>query len=312
MRVVFMGTPAFVIPVLDALIRARGVEVVGVYMPPDRPSGRGRAERMSPVKCHSLAQGLLVNQPATLRSSRAQAELAALRPDVVLVAAYGKLLPPEVLRIPPHGCLNLHPSLLPRYRGPSPVVTAILEGETATGVTLMRLDEGMDTGPIIAQREYSLSPTEIAETLTAALFQLGATLLEDLGPWASGQLTARPQDQARATITRKVERADGEARWGLPAAVLERRRRAYTPWPGLFTHWGGKVLKLLDVAALPPDVAHDAEPGLVVPLTLKDIRVGVGTGQGVLGLAVVQLEGRRSVTAEEFLRGYPHFIGAHL
>ncbi len=312
MRLAFMGTPAFVISVLDALIRADGVEVVGVYTPPDRPSGRGRSPSVPPVKGHALAVGLPVYQPATLRSARAQAQLAALNPDVILVAAYGKLLPPEVLKTPPHGCLNLHPSLLPRHRGPSPVATAILEGDAVTGVTLMLLDEGMDTGPIIAQREHPLSPTDTAETLTAALFQLGVTLLKNLGPWVSGQLAARPQEEAKATTTHKLERAHGEARWELSAMALERHRRAYTPWPGLFTHWEGKVLKLLDVVALPAEAGPSPEPGQVVPLPLKDVAIGVGTGQGVLGLKALQLEGRRPVTGDEFRRGYPRFIGARL
>jgi methionyl-tRNA formyltransferase len=312
MRLVFMGTPTFVIPVLDALIRTTGVEVVGVYTPPDRPSGRGRSPSVPPVKGHALALGLPVYQPATLRSARGQAELAALKPDVILVAAYGKLLPSEVLKTPPHGCLNLHPSLLPRHRGPSPVATAILEGDAVTGVSLMLLDEGMDTGPIIAQREHPLSPSDTAETLTAALFQMGNTLLKNLGPWVSGQLAALPQEEAKATITHKLERAHGEARWDLPAMALERRRRAYTPWPGLFTHWQGKVLKLLDVVALPAEADLSPEPGQVVPLPLKDVAIGVGTGQGVLGIKALQLEGRRPVTGDEFRRGYPRFIGARL
>jgi methionyl-tRNA formyltransferase len=312
MRLVFMGTPAFVIPVLDALIHTKVVEVVGVYTPPDRPSGRGRSSSVPPVKGQAVALGLPVYQPATLRSARVQAELAALKPDVILVAAYGKLLPPEVLKTPPRGCLNLHPSLLPRHRGPSPVATAILEGDAVTGVTLMLLDEGMDTGPIIAQLEHPLSPSDTAETLTAALFQMGNTLLKNLGPWVSGELAARPQEEAKATITHKLERAHGEARWELSAMGLERRRRAFTPWPGLFTHWQGKVLKLLDVVALPAEAGPSPEPGLVVPLPLKDVAIGVGTGQGVLGIKALQLEGRRPVAGDEFRRGYPSFIGARL
>ena len=312
MRLVFMGTPPIVIPDVDDLIRTGGVEVVGVYTPPDRPSGRGRSPSVPPVKRQALALGLPVYQPATLRSARAQAQLAALDPDVILVAAYGKLLPPEVLKTPPHGCLKLHPSLLPRHRGPSPVATAILEGDAVTGVTLMLLDEGMDTGPIIAQREHPLSPTDTAETLTAALFQLGVTLLKNLGPWVSGQLAARPQEEAKATTTHKLERAHGEARWELSAMALERHRRAYTPWPGLFTHWEGKVLKLLDVVSLPTEAGPSPEPGQVVLLPLKDVAIGVGTGQGILGLKALQLEGRRPVTGDEFRRGYPRFIGARL
>jgi methionyl-tRNA formyltransferase len=312
MRLVFMGTPGYVIPVLDSLILIKGINVVGVYTQPDRPSGRGRNERMSPIKVHSLAQNLPVYQPASLHSQGAQAELTALRPDVIVVAAYGKLLPPAVLCIAPQGCLNLHPSLLPSYRGPSPVVTAILEGETVTGVTLMQLDEGMDTGPIISQCEHAISPFESVETLTAVLFQLGATLLDDLGSWGSGQFTGRPQDHDMASLTRKVEKSDGEVQWEFPSEVLERRSRAYTPWPGLFTEWCGKRLKLLKVADVPAEAASVVEPGLVVTLPWKDICVGVGTGQGVLGLKVIQLEGRRPLTSNEFLLGYPQFIGTRL
>jgi methionyl-tRNA formyltransferase len=268
---------------------------------------------MPPVKAYALERGLSVYQPASLRSERSQGEFAGLRPDVVVVAAYGKILPPPVLNTPPYGCLNLHPSLLPKYRGPSPVATAILEGEAVTGVSLMLLDEGMDTGPVIAQLEHPLSGQETAETLTATLFQLGAELLSrELAPWVAGELTARPQDGTQATVTRKLERADGQADWGLPAEALERRRRAYTPWPGLFTHWRGKVLKLLDVVPLPPEAMPRAEPGQVVMLETEEVPVGVGCGQGLLGLKAVQLEGRRAISAGEFLIGYPQFIGARL
>lgn len=331
MRLIFMGTPAFVIPVLEALRSAEGIDLVGVYTTPDRPKGRGRPQEMSPVKSYALSQSLPIYQPASLRSARVQAELAALRPDVIVVAAYGKFLPTEVLHLPSHGCLNLHPSLLPRYRGPSPVVTAILDGERVTGITLMLLDEGMDTGPLIAQRIHPISSDDTAETLTATLFQLGAELLlENLGPWVSGRLKAQPQDGTKATVTRKLERSDGLARWELSAVELERRRRAYTPWPGLFTHWKGQMLKLLDVAALPEDASltpisegdpslsssdkggEEPAPGLVVPLPLRDTPVGVGTSRGILGLKLVQLEGRRAVTAGEFLRGYPDFLYSQL
>lgn len=334
-RTVFMGTPVFVIPVLEALGGTEGVEIVGVYTTPDRPSGRGRHQEMPPVKGYALECGLPVYQPATLRRGEVQAELVALHPDVIVVAAYGRFLPTEVLHLPPCGCLNLHPSLLPRYRGPSPVVTAILDGETVTGITLMLLDEGMDTGPVIAQRTYPLSPDDTAATLTPTLFRLGADLLlQNLAPWVSGKLTAQPQDEAKATVTRKLERADGVARWELSAVELERSRRAYTPWPGLFTYWQGQVLKLLDIVALPAEDSSvssfvplsqageggisggqerlETAPGLVVPLSLKDISVGIGTGRGILGLKIVQLEGRRAVTAGEFLRGYPGFLHSRL
>ena len=265
MRVVFMGTPAFVTPVLDALCGAADVSVAAVYAPPDRPRGRGRSPEMPPVKTHALELGLNVLQPESLRSAQVRSELQALAPDVIVVAAYGKFLPPRVLSTPPHGCLNLHPSLLPWYRGPSPVPSTILGGDRLTGVTLMLLDEGMDTGPIIAQAEYPLSGEETAETLTGALFARGSDLLiENLDPWVSGTLQLCPQDEARATVTRKLEREDGRADWMLSAIELSTRRRAYTPWPGLYTHWDGKMVKLLDVVALPREITQEAGPDRVL------------------------------------------------
>ena len=313
MRLVFMGTPAFVLPVLDALLAAPEVQIVGVYTPPDRPRGRGRSPEMPPVKSYAQGRGLAVYQPATLRRLSAQEEMASLRPDVIVVAAYGRILPSPVLETPPHGCLNLHPSLLPEYRGPSPVVTALLNGRASSGVTLMQLDQGMDTGPIIAQREYSISSEDTADTLTAALFSLGATLLIDhLDAWVAGELSAQPQDASRATATRKLERADGQADWQLSAEQLERRQRAYTPWPGLYTHWQGQVLKLLDVTALPEAASGEYQPGQVVPLEPGPAPVGVKVADGVLGLKRLQLEGRRPVDAGEFLHGYPQFLGSQL
>ncbi len=309
----FMGTPSFAIPVLQALTGAPEAQVIGVFTPPDRPRGRGRAVEMPPVKCYAAELGLPVFQPASLRSESAQEELASLRPDVIVIAAYGKLLPLPVLNTPPHRCLNLHPSLLPRYRGPSPVASAILNGEMVTGVTLMLLNEGMDTGPIISQREVVLSGRENADGLTASLFKTGAQLLlENLVPWVGGQLTAQPQDEALSTTTRKLERDDGVADWHLSATELDKRCRAFYPWPGLFSKWDGKVLKLLDVLPLTVSVAPEATPGLVVSLSAGDICAGVGTGDGVLGLKTIQLEGRRLSSTADFLQGYPQFLGARL
>jgi len=288
-----------------------------VYAPPDRPGGRGRRADVSPIKSYALEKGLALFQPSSLRTAESQEELAAIAPEVIVVAAYGKLLPAQVLELPPHGCLNLHPSLLPLHRGPSPVSTAILEGDTVSGTTLMLLDRGMDTGPIIAQRQCQLSGAETAETLTADLFQLGTSLLlEKLDDWAGGRLTAKPQEEADATITQKLDRADGQANWSLPAAALERKRRAFTPWPGLFTHWQEKVLKLLDVVALPAETAEAAgsshQLGRVLALGTSDVPLGIATARGVLGLKTLQIEGRRAVAAAEFLRGYPQFVDARL
>ena len=227
-----MGTPEFAVPLLAGLMGMDGCELAGVYTPPDRPAGRGRRFQSSPVKEFALEHGTPVHQPASFRSAEARAELAALEPDVIIVAAYGKLLPLPVLELAPLGCLNIHPSLLPRHRGPSPVATAIMEGDGVTGVTLMLLDEGMDTGPLIARKEYPLAGDETAVGLTGTLFEIGGKLLQESLPrWQSGELIAEPQDGSLATVTRKLERANGLANWDLSAVELERRARAFTPWP---------------------------------------------------------------------------------
>ena len=312
MRAIYMGTPAPVIPALERLCRMPEVEVVTAVTPPDRERGRGRRSEPPPVKEAALRLGIPVLQPDSLRSQSAQNQLAELEPDVIVVAAYGKLLPQQVLELPPRGCLNLHPSLLPRHRGPSPVATAILEGDETTGVSLMLLDEGMDTGPVIAQRLYNLSGEETAGELTDTLFALGAELLADsLAPWARGELQARPQDSALATVTRKLERADGAADWTLSADELHRRCLAYSPWPGLYTQWEGKILKLLEVAPFPDYQTGIVEPGRVVAVGLGK-GLYVVTGHGILAVERLQLEGRKLVTAREFLAGYPDFIGAYL
>ena len=312
MRSVFMGTPSFAVPVLAGLTGQDALDVVGVYTPPDRPAGRGRRAQASPVKDFALEHGIPVFQPASLRSAEVQAGLAALEPDAIIIAAYGKLLPPPVLELAPLGCLNIHPSLLPRHRGPSPVVTTILEGDGVAGVTLMLLDQGMDTGPLIAQREYPLSGDETAEGLTGSLFGLGGELLQESLPrWQAGELHAIPQDSSLATVTRKLQRADGLADWALPAEVLERRARAFTPWPGLFTGWDGSGLKLVEVTVLSTR-SGGGDPGTVVETGDPAAPVAVVTSDGLLGLKAVQLEGRRAVAAGDFLRGAPGFIGARL
>ena len=312
MRLVFMGTPTFAVPVLAGLTGLDGYEVVGVYTPPDRPAGRGRKAQSSPVKDFALENDLTVLQPANFRSAEVQAELAELRPDAIIVAAYGKLLPKPVLDLAPLGCLNVHPSLLPRHRGPSPVATTILNGDQVTGVTIMLLDEGMDTGPLIAQHEYLMKGNETTDQLTTALFELGGKLLEESLPqWQSGELLSEPQDESLASVTRKLVRADGLADWTLSADELETRARAFTPWPGLFTHWNGSGLKLVSVAFVASD-SDEFEPGLVVATDHPDLPAAVATSQGFLGLKTLQLEGKRAVGVKDFLNGAPDFIGSLL
>ena len=307
-----MGTPTFAVPVLAGLTGLDGYEVVGVYTPPDRPAGRGRKAQSSTVKDFALENDLTVLQPANFRSAEVQAELAELRPDAIIVAAYGKLLPKPVLDLAPLGALNVQPSLLPRHRGQSPVATTILNGDQVTGVTIMLLDEGMDTGPLIAQHEYLMKGNETTDQLTTALFELGGKLLEESLPqWQSGELLSEPQDESLASVTRKLVRADGLADWTLSADELETRARAFTPWPGLFTHWNGSGLKLVSVAFVASD-SDEFEPGLVVATDHPDLPAAVATSQGFLGLKTLQLEGKRAVGVKDFLNGAPDFIGSQL
>ncbi|MBI2935712.1 MAG: methionyl-tRNA formyltransferase [Chloroflexi bacterium] len=315
MRTVFMGTPDVVLPVLEALLEG-GYQVVGVYTQPDKPSGRGRQVSPSVVKRRALEKGIPVFQPFSFRSPEAVEELAALKPELVVVAAYGKILPRSVLAIPERGCINVHPSLLPGHRGPSPVATAILEGDRVTGVTIILMDEGMDSGPILAQREAPIDPEDAAGTLTRRLFLIGAQfLVETLERWFHGEIQLVAQDHAKATFTRFLEREDGYLDFSRPAEVLRRQVQACQPWPGAYTTWQGKTLKLLEVVAL-KEVAEGSGsgqgPGLVVSLSRADAGIAVMTGDGMLGVKRLQMEGKRAVSGEEFLRGHRQFIGSRL
>ena len=305
-----MGTPGFAAPVLSGLLDA-GHEVAGVYTQPDRRAGRGRRLLAPETKSFAAERGLPVLQPPSLRGEEAQRVLAALSPELIVVAAYGLLLPPAVLDIPPLHCLNIHPSLLPRHRGPSPVAAAIMEGDEETGVTVMRLDEGMDTGPIVAQRRTGIGAEETGEALTARLFQMGADLLVDTLPaWARGEIEARPQDEALATVTPRLSREDGEIDWSLSAERTARQVRAYHPWPGAYTTWEGRSLKVIEATAAAGEAGGVEEPGRVVSLGRG--RMGVATGEGVLELRQVQLEGRSAVDAAGFLAGHPGAVGSVL
>lgn len=305
-----MGTPRFALPVLSALLDAAH-EVVGVYAQPDRSAGRGKRSASSPVKGFARERGLAVFQPASLRPRREQEELDSLSPDVIVVAAYGLFLPSGTLALPPLGCLNVHPSLLPRHRGPSPVASALLEGDSVTGVTIIRLDQGMDTGPIVAQQETAIGPNENALELTDRLFEMGASLLVEVLPeWAEGRIQARPQDDSKATSTRLLSKEDGEIDWGLGAARIARQVLAYHPWPGSFTRWRSKLLKVIESSAVEATATTSSPPGLV--LSLRNGGLGIATGEGVLEVRRLQLEGRKAVGASEFARGYPDFVGSRV
>ncbi len=309
-RVVFMGTPDVALPVLDALSN-EGYQIIGVYTRRDRRAGRGRQMAESPVKTLALQRGIPVFQPASLRSDEAaRAKLIELNPDVIVVAAYGLFLPSEILELPLLGCLNIHPSLLPRHRGPSPVATAILEGDAETGVSLMKLDEGMDSGPILAQGPSPIGEDEDTESLTSRLFEMGAQLLiKTLPDWADDKINAVPQDDSRVTITRLLERADGEIDWSHPANEIARKVRAFHPWPGTFTTWNEKILKVIEAQSSSVSTS-DYDPGSVIQT--DDRRPKVVTGNGALTLETIQLEGRKAVAASEFILGYQDFVGSRL
>jgi methionyl-tRNA formyltransferase len=311
-RIVFMGTPEFAVPALQAL--ARDHQVVGVVTQPDRPAGRGRRLVAPPVKAAAQALGLEVIQPPSLRQPEAVARLRAWQPDLVVVAAFGQILRPEVLAIPPHGCLNVHASLLPRYRGAAPIPAAILAGDDRTGVTIMRMDEGLDTGPMLAQAEWPVGPQDTTASLTAVLARLGAGLLQEVLPgWLAGLIVPQPQDESQATFCRTLRKEDGLLDWTMPAAHLDRQVRACDPWPGAYTTWAGDRLKILRARPLPglPGAlrAQYAEPGRVLDLAPG---TGVATGEGVLELLEVQLAGKSAMDVRAFSQGRRDFVGSLL
>jgi methionyl-tRNA formyltransferase len=306
-RLVFMGTPTFAVPSLEAL--AREYEVAAVVTQPDRAAKRGRKLTPSAVKKAALELGLPVLQPASLRGEKAVAELARLAPRVMVVAAYGEILSRQVLAIPPSGVVNVHPSLLPKYRGASPVAGALLAGEQQTGVTIMLMDEGMDTGPILGQRAADIDPQDTTGSLEERLASIGAQLLTEVLPdWLAGRIEAQAQDDAQATYTKPISKGNGVIDWSLPAFEIWNRVRAYNPRPGARTWWAGDQLKVLR-ARLVPDWRGETKPGLVVRLHSG---VAVATGDGALLLEEVQLAGKRAMLAEDFVRGQRDFVGAEL
>lgn len=302
--VVFMGTPDFALPTLRALIARH--RVVGVVTMPDRPAGRGLAPRISPVKRLALEHDLPLLQPRSLRREEAIDELARWPAEVYVVAAFGLILPQRALDVPARGCLNVHASLLPRWRGAAPIQAAIRAGDSHSGVSLMLMEAGLDSGPVLAQHALPLAPDETAQGLHDRLAALGAGLLiENLPRWLEGRITPEAQDEALVTLAPQLRKNDGEIDWSQSAEAIERQIRAFTPWPGSFTAWEGRQLKILRAGV----VAGSAAPGQV--LAYGD-GVAVGAGEGLLRPLRLQLAGRRAQDDAGFLRGRPGFIGAQL
>ncbi len=297
-RIVFMGSPEFALPTLRML--AERYEVSGIVTQPDRPAGRGRSLTPPPVKRLAGSLGLPVIQPRRLREPEAMAQLQAWKPDVIVVAAFGQILRPEVLALPRYGCLNVHASLLPRWRGAAPIQAAILHGDRETGVTIMLMDPGIDTGPILSQRSTPILPDDTAGSLSERLARLGADLLADTLPaYLEGRLAAQPQPEEGATYAPVLKKEDGFLDFHQPAEALARKVRAYNPWPGAYMLWQGENLKI-----------HRARAAIIsdkkVPPGATAVANGlpaIGTGDGLLILEEVQPAGKKSMPGEVFLRG---------
>jgi len=299
MRILYLGTPEIAVAPLE-LLAAAGHKILGVVTQPDRPAGRKRVLTPPPVRLAAERLGLPVLQPETLKDPAVVERLRALAPDVGVVAAYGEILRRVVLEIPPLGYLNIHPSLLPLYRGPAPVLGALMAGDDLVGVSVIRLTAKMDAGPILAQATQRMPAGARAGALTADLMRQGGELLvQALPAYAAGQLSPHEQDESAATYTRLLSKADGAIDWAQPAIIIERMTRAYDPWPGAVSQAGGQPLKILR-ATVRAGWQGDAEPGTLLD---RDGAVWVATGSGALELAEVQPAGKKPMAAADWRRG---------
>jgi methionyl-tRNA formyltransferase len=305
MRVIFMGSPAFAVPALDALI-ADGHEIAAVYAQPPRPAGRGQRERRSPVHERAAARDIAVRTPTTLKDREIQREFAGLSADIAVVAAYGLILPPPVLAAPHLGCINIHASLLPRWRGAAPIQRAILAGDAETGTTLMQMDEGLDTGAILLQERLLIPSDATAASLSAALAAQGARLIaHGLKELTEGRLAPRPQPAAGVTYAAKLTREEGRLDWCRPAAELERQVRAFDPWPGAWFEFRGERIKV--VAAKLAAAPAGAKPGTVCDNALR-----IACGADALLPTRIQRPGKAPMDAAAMLRGFSIPAGTRL
>jgi len=298
LRIAFAGTPQFAVPALKALL-ASPHRVVGVLTQPDRPAGRGRELRASPIKLLALEHSLPLAQPTTLRTPEGRAPIEQWAPELLVVVAYGLILPPAVLGIPRFGCLNIHGSLLPRWRGAAPIHRALLAGDAETGVTIMQLDAGLDTGPTLLERRRAIGPHDTSGDLHDALSELGATaLLDAIEGRVNGSLVPRPQPEDGVSYAAKVEKSEARIEWNSSAAVLDRQIRAFNPWPIAETRFAHETLRVLG-AVVTDARAREGAPGTVLGLTDDGLRVACG--EGVLALREVQRAGKRPVSARDFV-----------
>ena len=306
MKIIFMGTPEYSVPTLKALIDSEH-EVIGVYTKPDKPKGRGKKTEITPVKAVALENGLPLFQPGTFKEEEAVREFCAHQADLAVVIAYGLILPEALLTAYPLGCVNLHASLLPKFRGASPIQAAILAGESKTGVTSMQMDQGLDTGDMLLQAEMALNGTETAGELHDRLAQMSARLcLDTLEGLASGGIVPRAQAEADASYAGKITKEMGRIHWGNAAAEIDRQIRGMNPWPSAYTYWQGKLLKIWRAKPF-PEAGGKAQAGLVI--SAGEAGIMIACGQGALLIEEVQLEGKKRMPAAAFLNGYEVAVG---
>ena len=304
MRLIFMGSPAFSVPVLEALV-AGGHEIVAVYTQPPRPAGRGKKQRPCAVHARALALTLDVRHPASLKQAEEQAAFSALRADAAVVVAYGLLLPQELLDAPAHGCLNIHASLLPRWRGAAPIHRAIMAGDRETGICIMQMEAGLDTGPVLYQETISIAPDETTAALHERLSDLGArSIVQSLKDLS--QLQARPQSSVGICYAQKIDKSEAQIDWSLPAEILDRQIRGLSPFPGAWAMLRGERVKCLGSALI------SCEQPLASAGTVLDDDLGIACGSGALRITRLQRAGKSAQSSAEFLRGTPVIAGEQL
>lgn len=305
-RVVFMGTPAFAVPTLQRLLESE-FSVVGVVCQPDRPKGRGQKITWGPIKELAMAQDIPVIQPEKMKASSLMETLQGWNPDVIVVAAFGRILPKAILDLPPHRCLNVHGSLLPKYRGAAPIQWAVMNGETETGITIMLMDEGMDTGDILRQSRMPIGPEDTAGDMAPRLAELGGTLLvQTLGDWLQGKIHPQPQEEEKATMAPLLTKEEGRIDWTQSARVLAHRIRGLSPWPGGYTFYRGERWGVWKVR-IPSQGDASSAPGTQVPGTVVQVSkssLTVQTGEGVLDILEIQPANKKRMAMGDYLTGH--------